>query len=355
MMHASESASPKSSCLTTCPYCGVGCGVRVDLSRDTDEVIRIVELAGDEQHPANAGRLCVKGSALADTTDLHDRLLYPYIADRRVSWDTALDAVSDAMHDTIREHGPDAVAFYVSGQLLTEDYYVANKLMKGFVGSANIDTNSRLCMSTAVAAHKRVLGSDSVPGCYEDLELADLIVITGSNMAWTHPIIYQRIMTAKALRPDMRLVVIDPRKTMTAESADLHLAITPGTDGFLFDGLLAWLINRGAVNKDFIDRCTEQFEETAQASVARSSDITQVASQCGLDEKTVLQFYQWFAETDRTVTAFCMGINQSTSGVDKASAILHCHLATGRIGKPGASPFSLTGQPNGLARGGRAG
>lgn len=351
MMRAHETTSSKSSCLTTCPYCGVGCGVKLDLSTDDNDVVKIVGLKGDENHPANAGRLCVKGSALADTTGLNDRLLYPHVADRRVTWDVALDAVADAMHDTIRKHGPDAVAFYVSGQLLTEDYYVANKLMKGFIGSANIDTNSRLCMSTAVAAHKRVFGSDSVPGCYEDLELADLIVITGSNMAWTHPVIYQRIMAAKALRPDMRLVVIDPRKTMTAKTADLHLAITPGTDGFLFDGLFAWLINSGATDRKFVDTCTEQFDEVSKASVARSSDTKQIASQCGLDEKTLLQFYQWFADTGKTVTAFCMGINQSTSGVDKASAILHCHLATGRIGKPGAAPFSLTGQPN--AMGGR--
>ncbi|PKM22951.1 MAG: nitrate reductase [Gammaproteobacteria bacterium HGW-Gammaproteobacteria-14] len=310
-----------------------------------------IEVNGDTLHPANFGRLCVKGSALGDTIGLQERLLHPHIGDQRVSWDRALDATSAQLQRIIREHGPDAVAFYVSGQLLTEDYYVANKLMKGFIGSANIDTNSRLCMSTAVAAHKRILGSDTVPGCYEDLELADLIVITGSNMAWTHPVIYQRIVAAKAARPQMRIVVIDPRRTATAEIADLHLPITPGSDGYLFDGLLASLVQNLAVDTDFVLSHTDDFVSTARSSCERSGTTADIAARCGIETSTLNTFFQWFANTERTVTVFSQGINQSASGVDKASAILHCHLATGRIGKPGATPFSITGQPN--AMGGR--
>jgi len=332
---------------TTCPYCGVGCGVNIH--NDADPVR--IQVSGDQQHPANFGRLCVKGSALADTIGTRQRLLYPHIGEQRVSWDRALDETAARMQRVIREHGPDAVAFYVSGQLLTEDYYAANKLMKGFIGSANIDTNSRLCMSTAVAAHKRVFGSDTVPGCYEDLELADLLVITGSNMAWTHPVVYQRIAAAKAARPSMKIVVIDPRRTATAELADLHLAIAPGSDGYLFDGLLAWLVMHLAIDTDFILKYTDDFVATARSSRQRSGDMLAVAERCGLDEQTLRTFYHWFADTERTVTVFSQGINQSASGVDKASAILHCHLATGRIGKPGATPFSITGQPN--AMGGR--
>jgi assimilatory nitrate reductase catalytic subunit len=332
---------------TTCPYCGVGCGVEVRHQSDPQRIT----VVGDAQHPANQGRLCVKGSALGDTIGLQDRLLYPHIGEQRVSWDQALDAISGKLRDTVRQHGPDSVALYVSGQLLTEDYYVANKLMKGFIGSANIDTNSRLCMSTAVAAHKRILGSDTVPGCYEDLELADLLVITGSNMAWTHPVVYQRIVAAKSARPNMRIVVIDPRRTATAEIADLHLPITPGSDGFLFDGLLAELVQNLALDTDFVLNHTDDFLSAARASCARSGNPAEVAKRCGLSVSQLDTFYQWFCDTERTVTVFSMGINQSASGVDKASAILHCHLASGRIGKPGATPFSITGQPN--AMGGR--
>src|SRR5215469_9565159 len=199
---------------TTCPYCGVGCGLRVQVDGGS------VKVSGDPQHPANFGRLCSKGSALADTTGLEGRLLHPQIVGKRVSWDAALHHVAHHLQRILREHGPDSVAFYVSGQLLTEDYYVANKLMKGYLGSANIDTNSRLCMASAVAGHKRAFGEDLVPGCYEDLELADMIVLVGSNTAWCHPVIYQRIMQARKERPDLKLVVIDPRRTATCEIAD---------------------------------------------------------------------------------------------------------------------------------------
>jgi assimilatory nitrate reductase catalytic subunit len=328
---------------TTCPYCGVGCGVLASPDGDGWKV------RGDPEHPANLGRLCSKGAALADTLSLDDRLLYPEIGGVRVDWDQALDTVAQRFGKVIAEHGPDAVAFYVSGQLLTEDYYVANKLMKGFIGSANIDTNSRLCMSSAVAAHKRAFGSDSVPGCYEDLELADLVVLVGSNAAWTHPVVYQRLVAAKQARPAMRVVVIDPRRTATCDLADLHLAIRPGADAWLFNGLLQHLKREDAIAWDYVEAHVEGFGAALQAVAGQSIPV--VAQHCGLPESDVAEFYRLFTHTEKTVTVFSQGINQSSSGVDKGNAIINCHLATGRIGKPGAAPFSITGQPN--AMGGR--
>ncbi|OFE12270.1 nitrate reductase [Pseudohongiella acticola] len=332
---------------STCPYCGVGCGVSVDVSDDATQV----SVKGDKTHPANAGRLCVKGSALADTLGLQSRLLKPRVDGLQASWDHALSAVSKRLSDTVARYGSESVAFYVSGQLLTEDYYVANKLLKGFIGTANIDTNSRLCMSTAVAAHKRVLGSDTVPGCYEDLELADLLIITGSNMAWTHPVVYQRIVAAKQARPHMKIVVIDPRKTATSELADLHLQLAPGSDIWLFDGLLAWLLDSTAIDARYLNDHTENYSELVKQCRQRDNDISSIAQRCQVDEDELRTFYQWFVRTARTVTVFSQGINQSAHGVDQASLILYCHLVTGRVGKPGASPFSITGQPN--AMGGR--
>ncbi|MGV6807353.1 MAG: molybdopterin-dependent oxidoreductase, partial [bacterium] len=218
---------------TTCPYCGVGCGVDAKVVDNRD----IIAVSGSPDHPANFGRLCVKGSALHETTGLEGRLLYPQIGGQRVAWESALDTVASGFQKIIREHGPNSVAFYLSGQLLTEDYYVANKLMKGFIGSANVDTNSRLCMASAVAGYKRAFGADAVPNCYEDLEHCDLLVVTGSNAAWTHPVLYQRIVAAKARRPEMKVVVIDPRLTATCDIADIHLPVNPGSDAFLFAGL----------------------------------------------------------------------------------------------------------------------
>ncbi|CUW37218.1 nitrate reductase, large subunit [Magnetospirillum sp. XM-1] len=302
---------------TTCPYCGVGCGVIAARLDDSAEWV----VKGDPEHPANFGRLCVKGSALAETIGLDGRLLHPMIGTERAAWKPALDLVAEKFSAAIAEHGPDSVAFYVSGQLLTEDYYAANKLMKGFIGSANIDTNSRLCMSSTVAGHVRAFGADTVPGCYEDLELADLVVLVGSNAAWCHPVVFQRILAAKTRRPDMRIVVVDPRRTSTAECADLHLAIRPGSDAVLFNALLAHL--RG--------------EET-------ELDV-------GVPLEQLVQFFSWFADTEKTVTLWSQGINQSSSGTDKVDTIINCHLQTGRIGRPGMGPFSLTGQPN--AMGGR--
>ncbi len=330
---------------TTCPYCGVGCGVVATVEADR------VRIEGDPAHPANFGRLCSKGASLAETLDLEDRLLQPRVNGRETDWDTALDAVASGFQRIIRQHGPEAVAFYVSGQLLTEDYYVANKLMKGFIGSANIDTNSRLCMSSTVAGHKRAFGSDTVPGCYEDLEAARLVVLAGANSAWCHPVLFQRIRAAREDVGDRRLVVIDPRRTATAREADLHLALAPGTDTLLWNGLLHHLRRHGAVDFDFLERHCTGYAEALAAAERSAPSIPAVARACGLAEHDVATFYNWFLATEQVVTAYSQGVNQSTCGTDKVNAIINCHLLTGRIGHPGMGPFSLTGQPN--AMGGR--
>lgn len=330
---------------TTCAYCGVGCGIAATPSGNAREVT----IRGDEAHPANGGRLCSKGTHLGETVGLEGRLLHPMIGDRRASWDKAFDLVAKRFAETIAEHGPDSVAFYVSGQLLTEDYYVANKLMKGFIGSANIDTNSRLCMSSAVAAQTRAFGEDVVPASYEDLEQADLIVLVGSNTAWCHPIVYQRIQAARAAR-GTKLVVIDPRRTETCEGADLHLALRPGSDVALMNGLLAWCMQEGLVDKAYLAQCVDVPEGFWEA-LEQGHDLWSTASTCDLDPARLREFYELFAANPRTVTVFSQGINQSIRGTDQGNAIINLHLATGRIGQPGATPFSITGQPN--AMGGR--
>jgi assimilatory nitrate reductase catalytic subunit len=335
---------------TTCPYCGVGCGVLATPVGDGAVII-----AGDPAHTANSGRLCVKGSALGDTLDLDGRLLHPALREggvlRQVSWDAALDKVAGGLRDIIAEHGPDSVALYVSGQLLTEDYYVANKLMKGYIGSANIDTNSRLCMSSSVAGHKRAFGEDLVPGCYDDFEQADMVVLVGSNTAWCHPILFQRISRIKEARPDFKVVVIDPRRTATCELADLHLPVKPGTDVWLFNGLLSYLACNGGVDDGFVGAHTNGLDAALETAQADCFDPLSVAKTCRVDPDKLLEFYRAFAATKKVVTAFSQGVNQSSAGTDKVNSIINCHLLTGRIGKPGMGPFSLTGQPN--AMGGR--
>ncbi|HTB01859.1 MAG TPA: molybdopterin-dependent oxidoreductase [Bradyrhizobium sp.] len=335
---------------TTCPYCGVGCGVLA-----TPDGRGGAAIAGDPEHPANLGRLCSKGSALGETLALTDRLLYPMIrcskgSMERVVWGDALDHVAHRFAHIIKRDGPGAVAFYLSGQLLTEDYYVANKLMKGFIGSGNVDTNSRLCMSSTVAGQRRAFGADTVPGCYEDLDAADLLVLVGSNAAWCHPVLFQRMLANKVAR-GARIVVIDPRRTDTAGDADLFLGLKPGTDTALFSGLLVHLAEADALDAGYIERHTSGFEDAlARArNIAGSAGATALAT--GLSEPDVATFFQMFAHTPRVVTLFSQGVNQSAQGTDKVNAIINCHLATGRIGKVGASPFSLTGQPN--AMGGR--
>ena len=328
---------------TTCPYCGVGCGVLAKPMPDGT-----VEIKGDENHPANYGRLCSKGSSLGETLSLDDRLLVPKINGKTASWDEALTKIADQFSSFIEEEGPGSVAMYVSGQFLTEDYYVANKFMKGAIGTANIDTNSRLCMSSSVAGHKRGFGTDTVPNSYDDLEKADVIILVGSNLTWCHPILFQRIEAEKQKR-DLKLICIDPRRTTTASASDVHLALNPGTDVALFNGLLAHLYNEAIVDKDFIENHLEGEEKAKEAAFALSLD--EIANITGLTKSEISEFYETFAKTEKVMTLYSQGVNQSSNGTDKVNAILNCHLSTGRIGKEGCGPFSLTGQPN--AMGGR--
>ncbi|HEY8094636.1 MAG TPA: molybdopterin-dependent oxidoreductase [Methylobacter sp.] len=329
---------------TTCPYCGVGCGI----SAKVDAAHHRLKISGDATHPANFGRLCSKGSALGETVELKGRLLQPKVYGRDTSWTEALDLVADSFFSVIDKYGADAVAIYGSGQLLTEDYYVANKLMKGFIGSGNMDTNSRLCMSSSVAGHKRAFGSDTVPGCYEDFEQAEMIVLIGSNAAWCHPVSFQRIRAAKEANPALKIVVIDPRRTVSCDIADLHLPLASGSDAALFNGLLHFLSEQNSLDSAYIKAHTEGFEP---ALAAAGIGIEQVADTCKLDKDDLHRFYGWFAGHKKVISLYSQGINQSSSGTDKVNAIINCHLATGSIGKPGCGPFSLTGQPN--AMGGR--
>ena len=324
---------------TACPYCGVGCGV---VARP-DGVI-----AADIAHPSNRGRLCSKGAALGQTLDNAGRLMQPIIGGKPATWDDALGLIAAKFRHTIADHGPDSVAFYVSGQCLTEDYYVANKLMKGFIGSGNIDTNSRLCMASSVAGHVRAFGEDVVPGVYEDWEEADLVVLVGSNAAWCHPVLHQRLLAAKTAH-GTKIVVLDPRRTATAEAADLHLPLAAGSDVALFNGLLAFLKGAGRIDQAWVARHTNGLDAALEA--AGPDDTEATAAICGLDPELVETFYEMFARTERVMTVYSQGVNQSSVGTDKVNAIINCHLATGRIGRPGMGPFSVTGQPN--AMGGR--
>ncbi len=336
---------------TTCPYCGVGCGVTAHVTPTPSGPKVTIE--GDVNHPANYGKLCIKGSNLADTLGLETRVLEPIIGRKDqqeiTSWDTATSIIAKKFQQCIDQHGRDSIAFYVSGQLLTEDYYVINKFVKGYLGTANIDTNSRLCMSSAVAAHKRVFGEDIVPASYEDFEHTDMVVLVGSNTAWCHPVLYQRIMKAKEQRT-LFVVVVDPRFTSTCEAADLHLPILPGQDVALFNGLLQYLWKNGYADQKFIAQYTQGLEQTLVQSETGSS-IEAVAQRTGITADKLRNFYEKFAQTEKVMTLFSMGVNQSSQGVNKANSISNCHLLTGKIGKLGAAPFSMTGQPN--AMGGR--
>ena len=324
---------------TACPYCGVGCGV---VARPDGAIV------ADIAHPSNRGRLCSKGAALAQTLDNGGRLSQPMIGGKPASWDDALGLIAAKFRHTIADHGPDSVAFYVSGQCLTEDYYVANKLMKGFIGSGNIDTNSRLCMASSVAGHVRAFGEDVVPGVYEDWEDADLVVLVGSNAAWCHPVLHQRLVAAKAAH-GTKIVVLDPRRTATAEAADLHLPLAAGSDVALFNGLLAFLKGAGRIDQAWVARHANGLEAALEA--AGPDDTEATAAICGVDPELLETFFEVFARTERVMTVYSQGVNQSSVGTDKVNAIVNCHLATGRIGRPGMGPFSVTGQPN--AMGGR--
>lgn len=330
---------------TTCAYCGVGCGVLA-----TPDGLGGAGIAGDPAHPANRGNLCSKGSALGETLATATRLSHPSVDGRQTSWDETLDILSARLRQIIDAHGPDSVAFYLSGQLLTEDYYVANKLMKGFIGSANVDTNSRLCMSSSVAGHKRAFGSDTVPGCYEDLDEADFFVLVGSNAAWCHPILFQRMVKAVETR-GATIVNVDVRRTATSESAAYDLTIAPGQDAALFSGLLVYLADNNHLDRSFIAKHTEGFEAALAEARRIAPSVAATALRTRLSQEDVSRFFHRFATTQRVVTLYSQGVNQSHQGTDKVNAILNCHLATGRIGRPGMGPFSLTGQPN--AMGGR--
>lgn len=323
---------------TTCPYCGVGCGVIIEPDGKAG-----IKVKGDPDHPANRGKLCSKGAALGETVGTDHRLLTPQLYGESVDWASALDSVAKEFQHVVAEHGPDAVAFYVSGQMLTEDYYVANKLMKGFIGSANIDTNSRLCMASTVAGHKRAFGTDTVPGTYDDLDEADLIVLVGSNLAWCHPVLYQRIMTARESR-GTQIITIDPRRTASCEGA-MHLALKTGSDVALFNALLAEIARRGKIDTAYSADHVNGLDEAIAATKTCDPTVT------GLDKEQLDAFIDLWINTEKVVTIFSQGVNQSSSGTDKVNAILNCHLATGRIGKPGAGPLSVTGQVN--AMGGR--
>lgn len=332
---------------TTCPYCGVGCGITV--SNSSSNSSQAVVISGDKYHPANFGKLCIKGKNVADTLDNNNRLKAPLINNKVQKWSRALDFVASKINQSIEQYGKESVGFYVSGQLLTEDYYVANKLMKGFIGSGNIDTNSRLCMSSAVSAHKRAFGEDIVPMSYSDITQADLIVLAGSNLAWCHPVLYQRIREEKSRRPELTLVVIDPRETASIELADLHLPIKAGQDITLFNGLLNYLNQQGVINEALL-MSVDKSSGLAQALENAKQD-SQLLAATGLSEQDIERFYQLFANNSKVVTVFSQGINQSKQGTDQVNGIINCHLVTNKIGKSGSGIFSITGQPN--AMGGR--
>jgi assimilatory nitrate reductase catalytic subunit len=324
---------------TTCCYCGIGCGVLATVSEDAITAVR-----GDPAHPANFGRLCTKGMSL-HRADPRFRALFPEIHNERKTWDEALDFIAGKMRASIARHGSDAIGFYVSGQFLTEDYYVFNKLAKGLIGTNNIDTNSRLCMASAVAGYKQTLGADAPPACYEDVDAAECLFIAGSNAAWAHPVLFRRIEKAA---PRHR-VVVDPRRTETARAATLHLAIAPGSDVALFNGMLHVMLREGWCDEGYIRRHTEGF--ALVKSVVQDWHAAKTAEVCGIRQADLCEAARLFATSKATLSLYCQGLNQSSSGTAKNAALINLHLASGQLGRPGAGPFSLTGQPN--AMGGR--
>ena len=338
---------------STCCYCGTGCGVVIRA-----EGGQVVDVRGDEAHPSNKGQLCAKGSTLHLTMRpgaMSGRARHPMMRTardaprERVSWDHALDFLGARFQETIAKHGPDSVAFYVSGQLLTEDYYVFNKLAKGLIGTANIDTNSRLCMSSAVSGYQKTLGMDAPPSCYDDIEHAACIFIAGSNTAFAHPVLFRRIEAARERNRDLKVIVVDPRRTETARLADLHLPILPGTDVALFHAMLHVMLWEKLVDERHIAAHTEGFD--ALRDVVRDCNPQAAAEICGVPAEAIVTAARWFAGSKATLSLYCQGLNQSTSGTAKNASLINLHLATGHIGRAGAGPFSLTGQPN--AMGGR--
>lgn len=336
---------------TTCSYCGVGCGIVVKKDRRNNLTLR-----GDENHPVNRGMLCSKGMNLHYTVqDKSDRLLYPQMRWsrhhplERVTWQQGMNRTAAVFRTMIQKYGPDSVGFYVSGQCLTEEYYIANKLVKGFIGTNNIDTNSRLCMSSAVSAFTAMLGEDAVPIAYDDLELSDCLLIAGANPAWCHPILFRRIEAHKQKNPHVKIVVVDPRRTQTCSIADLHLQITPGTDIYLYRAIARVLIEEGAIDSTFIKDHTQGFEAYRRSVL--SCTVEEAAQVCQVSEQDIRLAASYIANANRFLTLWAMGLNQSVVGTKKNAALISLNLLTGKIGKPGSGPFSLTGQPN--AMGGR--
>ncbi|MGL5113510.1 MAG: molybdopterin-dependent oxidoreductase, partial [Flavobacterium sp.] len=333
---------------TTCSYCGVGCGMIV-----TNDSKNGVSVKGDPNHPVNKGMLCSKGMNLHYVAnDISDRIVYPEMRWsknqplERVNWDQALERAAAVFATIIKKHGSDSVGFYISGQCLTEEYYLVNKLVKGFLKTNNIDTNSRLCMSSAVAGYKKTFGEDSVPIAYEDIELADTFLITGANPAWCHPILFRRIEHHKVKNPKVKIIVIDPRKTDSALTADLHLQIIPGTDITLYHALAKRIIEKGYADQDFIKNHTENYQ--AYKSLVSSCSLDKASKICGITVNDIKLAADWIGKAKGFLSLWAMGLNQSVIGVDKNTALLNLSLLTGHIGKPGSGPFSLTGQPNAM-------
>ncbi|HEV3257789.1 MAG TPA: nitrate reductase [Gemmataceae bacterium] len=335
---------------TVCPYCGVGCRLRIEGAGR-----RVTRVRGVETAPANLGKLCAKGAQLGPTVATSDRLSRPQFrrsrqdAFRATDWDTALHHVADSFTNIVHAHGPEAVAFYGSGQLDTETAYLVSKLFKGCLGCNNTDSNSRLCMAAAVAGYRTSLGSDGPPCCYDDIELADVILIIGSNMAEAHPVTFDRIRASKKANPDQRIIVVDPRRTPTAAAADLHLAVAPGGDIALLNALGRTLLLTGAVDARFVHEHTNGFAEYRDFLLGQ--DLSELYTAAGLAREAIDGLARLIAGAGTFLSFYCMGLNQSTVGMWKNNSLINLHLLTGQIGKPGAGPFSLTGQPN--AMGGR--
>lgn len=348
---------------TLCPYCGVGCGLEVVLP-DSAPIAKpqTWKVRGDRAHPSNQGMVCVKGATILESID-KDRLRHPMMRDsldqpfEQVTWDQAMERIVERLQTVRATWGADAICLYGSGQFATEDYYVAQKLMKGFLGTNNFDANSRLCMSSAVSGYVQSLGSDGPPCCYDDLELTDCAFLIGTNTAECHPIVFNRLRKHHKQNPHVKLVVVDPRRTPTAEAADLHLAIRPGTDIDLLNGiahlLLRWSLDRTEqrpyLDFNFIDECTSGFSALTQVVQQYPPEI--VAERCGIKIQELETAARYWGEAQRVLSLWSMGMNQSSEGTAKVRSLINLHLLTGQIGKPGAGPFSLTGQPN--AMGGR--
>lgn len=337
---------------SVCPYCGVGCRLRFE-----GDAAGVSRVRGVEEAPANLGRLCAKGAQLGPTIRTPDRMTRPLVrlsrhdSFRATDWNTALRYTAEIFTNILHTHGPEAVAFYGSGQLDTEAVYLAGKLFKGSLGCNNTDSNSRLCMAAAVAGYRTSLGSDGPPTCYDDIELADLILIIGSNTAEAHPVLFDRIRASKKARPSQQIVVIDPRRTATAEAADLHLALAPGSDIALLNALGRLLLTMNAADAPFIAEHTRGFEEYRRFLMEQ--DLGELCASTGLEEGQLVHLARRIADSKAFLSMYCMGMNQSTVGMWKNNSLINLHLLTGQIGRPGAGPFSLTGQPN--AMGGREG